>query len=120
MKKLTAWGALSVVVMLLGQLPAHANAVSFNPQLHLSSSPTFDPTFGMVGTFTPSIRFNVYVIADNFTDTTGITGFEFSLGGVPGDWFLLSTVLPAGALDFGSGVYNFIVGLPRRANFDSI
>ncbi|UCG73964.1 MAG: PEP-CTERM sorting domain-containing protein [Chromatiales bacterium] len=110
MKKLTAWGALSVVVMLLGQLPAHANAVSFNPQLHLSSSSTFDPATSTVGTFATNVPFDVYVIADNFTDTTGLSGFEFSLGGVPAEFFLLSTVLPAGAVNFGS-VYNFLVGL---------
>ena len=98
-----------------------ANAVSIpvDGQIHLATSSTFnpatdtfDPATDTVGTFTAFVPFEIYVIADNFTDTSGINGYEFSLFSPDYASFAdFGLVLnPVTAVNFGTAPLNNIVG----------
>ena len=120
MKKSRLLGAVCAGFLLIVFQVANAVPIPVDGQIHLATSSTFnpatdtfDPATDTVGTFTAFVPFDIYVIADNFTDTSGISGYEFSLSSPD----LASFAVPslelnpvATATNFGTAPFNNIVG----------
>jgi len=86
---------------------------SIDGEIHLSLNPTFNHGSDTTATITTLIPFDVYVIADNFTDTSGLFGYEWSLSSPNlGSSLSFQSVIFEGpsAVNVGSSQTDVIVG----------
>jgi hypothetical protein len=56
-----------------------ANAILMDGELHLSLNPTFDPLTDTTGNVSQGDFIRLYVIADNFTNTSGLNAYQFGI-----------------------------------------
>ena len=96
MKKLHLLGAVCACFLVLVYQPVTASMVPLDGEIHLSLNTNFNPATDTTGTVATGI-FDLYVIGDNFTDTSGILGYEWSLSSPHlGISYVVLTFTPAG------------------------